>query len=257
MLRNMRRIFIGAVIAIDTFVFATIAIVGCLLIPNGNPLIWCGRPWARIILLACGTRVRVMGRERIPRGKPVIYITNHQSHLDVVALVQVLPGQFRAIAKKELFSIPVFGWAIWLAGFVRIDRTDREKAFRSLDVAAARIRRGRSMLVFAEGTRSPDGRLLPFKKGGFVLAIRSGVPIVPISISGSRAVLSKNSRDVRKGVIDVVIGDPIDSSAFTMDSKDDLIALVRRAVEAGFTDLRALDVAHGNEKKSPRPAGGV
>ena len=253
----MRRIVIGAVIAIDTLVFATIAIVGCLVIPNGNPLIWCARPWARIILLACGTSVRVAGREKIPRDRPVIYITNHQSHLDVVALIQALPGQFRAIAKKELFSIPVFGWAIWLAGFIRIDRTDREKAFRSLDIAAGKIRSGRSILVFAEGTRSQDGRLLPFKKGGFVLAIRSGVPIVPISISGSRAILSKNSRDVRKGIIDVVIGDPVDSTAFTMESKDELIAIVRRAVEAGFTDLKPLDESVDGENRSPRPAGGV
>jgi len=257
MLPRMRRILIGAVIVIDTIVFATFAIVGCLLIPNGNPLIWCARPWARIILLACGAKVRVTGRGRIPHARPVIYITNHLSNLDVVALIRALPGQYRAIAKKELFSIPIFGWAIWLAGFIRIDRADREKAFKSLDIAAERIRRGRSILVFAEGTRSPDGRLLPFKKGGFVIAIRSGVPIVPISISGSRAILSKNSRDVRKGFIDVVIGEPIDSSAFTMDTKDELIALVRRAVEAGFTDLHALDREPADEKRSTRPAGGV
>lgn len=253
----MRRIVIGAVIAIDTLFFAILAIVGCLLIPNGNPLIWCARPWARIILFACGAKVRVTGQEKIPRGKPVIYVTNHQSHLDVVALIQALPGQFRAIAKKELFSIPVFGWAIWLAGFIRIDRADREKAFKSLDVAAERIRKGRSILVFAEGTRSPDGRLLPFKKGGFVLAVRSGVPIVPISISGSRAVLAKNSRDVRGGMIDVVVGDPIDSSAFTMETKDELVALARQAVEAGFTGLRTLDEERTHEKRSSQPAGGV
>ena len=253
----MRRLLLGIVFVSATAFFATLAILGCLIVPNGNPLIWCARPWARVVLAACGVRVHVAGREKIPPGRPVIYVTNHQSHFDMLALIHALPGQYRAIAKKELFVIPLFGWALWLAGFIRIDRADREKAFRSLDVAAERIRRGRSVLVFAEGTRSPDGRLLPFKKGGFVLAIRGGCPVVPISISGSRAILAPHSLDVRRGTIDVVIGDPIETTGYSMETKEELIARVRAAVQEGFTRLKALDGGIPPVEGSPERARGV
>jgi 1-acyl-sn-glycerol-3-phosphate acyltransferase len=236
----MRRIFLAFVVGVSTFVFGTLAIVGCLLVPNGNPLLWCARPWAATILLASGVRVIARGRESVP-GHPVLYVTNHQSHFDVLALVKALPGQYRIVAKKELFSIPVFGWALWLAGFIRIDRADRDQAIRSLDRAAGRMRRGHSVVMFAEGTRSPDGRLLPFKKGGFVLALSNGFPIVPVTISGSRAVLPKGRRDVRPGVIEVVIGHPVDSSVYA-GRRDDLIAATRAAVEAGFTARHAGDL---------------
>lgn len=236
----MRRLFIGLVVGGSTFIFGTLAILGCLVVPNGNPLLWCARPWASTILMASGVRVRARGRERVPKG-PVLYVTNHQSHYDVLALVKALPGQYRIVAKKELFSIPVFGWALSLAGFIKIDRADRDKAIRSLDRAAGRMRRGHSMVVFIEGTRSEDGRLLPFKKGGFVLALSSGFPIVPVTISGSRAVLSKRGRDVHPGLIDVVIGEPLDTVPF-QGRRDELIALTRAAVEAGFTARHDADL---------------
>ncbi|HKY33210.1 MAG TPA: lysophospholipid acyltransferase family protein [Candidatus Polarisedimenticolia bacterium] len=239
---RMRRLLVLCVLAVSTLVFGLLAIAGCLLIPNGNPLVWCARPWAWTILMASGAPVRVAGRGSIPAG-PVLYVTNHQSHYDVLALIRALPGQYRIIAKKELFSIPVFGWALALAGFVKIDRSDREKAFRSLDEAARRMARGQSIVVFAEGTRSPDGRLLPFKKGGFVLAIASGRPIVPISVSGSRAVLPKGGRSVRPGVIEVTIGDAVPTEGLTLEDRDHLMARVRAAVEAGFTPRHQLDFA--------------
>ena len=229
------------VLVTDTLLFGMLAIVGCLLIPNGNALLWCARPWASLILLASGSRVRVSGRGKIPQNRPVLFVTNHQSLFDVLGLIRALPGQYRIIAKKELFSIPVFGWALSLAGFIKIDRSDREKAFASLDVAAAKIQRGMSVVVFAEGTRSHDGALLPFKKGGFVLALKSRCPIVPVTISGSRAIMSRNSLDIRPGVMDVVIGDPIETTRYSLEKRDDLIAAVRMAVEAGFTDRRVLD----------------
>ena len=237
----MRRFVYGIAIPLYTLLFGTLAILGCLIVPNGNALIWMARPWARAILWTCRTRVRVSGRGKLEGAGPVIYITNHQSHFDVLALIVALPGQYRIIAKKELFSIPVFGWALSLAGFIKIDRSDREKAIRSLDEAARKLDKGMAVVVFAEGTRSIDGSLLPFKKGGFVLAISSRCPIVPISISGSRAVLSRNSLDINGGTIDVVIGEPIPTDSYTLETKERLIAVTRRAVEAGFTDLRRLD----------------
>ena len=238
----MRKLFHGSAIILSTLVFGTLAILFCFLIPNGNPLIWFARPWAGTILAACGTRVRVTGREKLAALGPAVYVTNHQSHFDILALIRALPGQYRVIAKKELFLIPVFGWALALAGFIKIDRSNRERARRSLHVAARRIRSGKSVVVFAEGTRSLDGRLRPFKKGGFILSIESGCPIVPVSISGSRAVLSKNSLDINGGPIDVAIGDPIPTGAYDYDRRDELIARVREAIKEGFTDLRRRDL---------------
>ena len=240
----MRRLLILVTVGAGTLVFGLLAMAGCLVMPNGNPLVWLARPWAAAILLASGVKVRVQGRERIPKG-PVLYVTNHQSHYDVPALVRALPGQYRIVAKKELFAIPVFGWALSLAGFIRIDRSNRESAIRSLDEAGRRMGRGQAVVVFAEGTRSGDGRLLPFKKGGFVMALRSGHPIVPVTISGSRAVLPKGGRTVRPGVIDVVIGEPIPTAGMRMEDRDDLMAATRRAIEAGFTPRHSPDLAGG------------
>ena len=248
----MRRALLATSIGLLTLLLGSLAIIGCLIIPNGNALIWCARPWARGILMVCGTRVRVRGAGAIPSDRAVIYATNHQSLFDVLALVRALPGQYRMIAKKELFAIPVFGWALWLAGFIKIDRSDRERAFQSLDLAAGKIRSGMSVVVFPEGTRSPDGSLQPFKKGGFVLAIQTGCPLVPVSISGSRAVMSKDSLEIRRGVIDVVIGEPIDASRYSFEQRDELIAETRHAIESGFSDLKALDA-----DVTQRPARGV
>lgn len=238
----MRRILLFSAISLYTLIFGLIAIVLMIPIPNGNPLIWCARPWAAMILLTCGVRVRVTENGHRDLGQPAIYITNHQSLFDVLALIRALPGQYRIIAKKELFGIPVFGWALSMAGFIKLDRADRDQARASLGVAAARVRAGRSLVVFAEGTRSPDGRLLPFKKGGFVLAIESGTPVVPISISGSRAVLGKETLDIKRGTIDVVIGAPIATMALTYDDRNALIAKTRLAIENGFTPLHARDL---------------
>lgn len=246
----MRQLLLLCVVAADTLLFGSLAILGCLLVPNGNPLIWCARPWAAVILRLAGVRVRVEGRSRIPKDRPVIYVSNHQSHFDILALIRALPGQYRVVAKKELFAIPVFGWALWLAGFIKIDRSDRDKAFRSLDLAARKIARGRSVLIFAEGTRSRDGSLRPFKKGAFVLAIRSACPIVPVSISGSRAVLPQGSLRIGRGAIDVVIGEPIETAGRAMEEKESLMEAVRLAVESGFTPLKSSD-----REGAPAPEG--
>lgn len=249
----MRKLFHGTAIILFTLVFGSLAILFCILIPNGNPLIWFARPWAASILTVCGTRIRVQGQEHLANLGPAVFITNHQSHFDILGLIRCLPGQYRVIAKKELFRIPVFGWALAIAGFIRIDRSNRDRAIRSLDIAARRIRSGKSVVVFAEGTRSLDGQLRPFKKGGFILAMKSGCPVVPVSISGSRAVLSKNSLDIRGGPIDVVIGEPIDTTNYDYEQRDTLIARVRAAMEAGFTELRRRDLETGTTT-SPRSA---
>ena len=228
----MRRALLAVTVFFSTLVFGTLAILFCLLVPTGNPLLWFARPWARSILAVAGVSVRARGGERLATLGPVLLLTNHQSLFDVLALIVALPGQYRMIAKRELFAIPVFGWAISAAGFIAINRSDREQAFKGLDRAAEAMRRGRSIVIFVEGTRSRDGSLLPFKKGAFILALRSGRPIVPVTISGSRAVLARESLAVRPGPVDVVVGEPITTAGLEIPDRDVLMAVTRRAVEA-------------------------
>jgi 1-acyl-sn-glycerol-3-phosphate acyltransferase len=233
----MRSIWLATALGILTLLLGTVAIVLMVLIPTGSPLFWMARPWARAITWLSGTRVIVSGRDHVPAGGSCVYMSNHQSHFDVLALVIALPGQYRILAKRVLFYIPVMGWAMWLAGFIPVDRSKRDKAIRSIDRAAEMARRGRSILIFAEGTRSEDGRLQPLKKGGFVLAIKAGAPIVPVSITGSREVLPKGGRTVRPGVIRVVIGRPIDTSACTIDAMEGLVERVRESLLAGMKEI--------------------
>jgi 1-acyl-sn-glycerol-3-phosphate acyltransferase len=218
-------------IALLTTVLGTIGILSCVVVPSGNAVIPLARWWARAILGICRVRILVEGASWIRPPGPYLFLSNHQSQFDILAVVVAIPLQFRILAKKELFYIPVFGWVLKLSGFVGIDRGDRDKAIRSLEAAAARLRQGTSLLVYAEGTRSPDGGLLPFKKGGFIMAIQAGVPILPITIHGSRSILPKGSLKIRPGTIRVRVGQPIDPSRFKLEEKEALMREVRAVMQ--------------------------
>src|SRR2546425_4310659 len=204
----------------STAVLGSIGIVLCMLVPGGSALIPLARFWSRLILKTFRVRSRAALHDGLNPRIPCIYVANHQSQFDIPALVVAMPTDFRIVAKRELLYIPIFGWALWLAGFIFIDRTDREKAIRRLERTVRIIRRGVSVVVFAEGTRSPDGRLLPFKKGGFVLALKAGVPIVPVSIRGGRDVLPQGSPRVKPGTIEAVFGAPIPTSTYTLGTQE-------------------------------------
>jgi len=225
-----KALFIG----LYTLVLGTFAILTCLLLPRTKAFIKLARLWSWLTLKILGVRFTAAYHARLAASRPSIYVANHQSQLDIPALVMAMPVDFRFVAKRELLIIPVFGWALWLAGFVLIDRRDRERAIQSLQRAARQVRRGTSFVVFAEGTRSPDGQLLPFKKGGFVLALEAGVPIVPVSIRGGHALLPKGSLRARRGTIEIVFGEPVETSVYTLDTKDSLIEVVRGRIAAGL-----------------------
>lgn len=221
-------------VVIYTLALGSLGILACLLVPGGSALLPLARLWSWLVLRTYRVRWRALFPLAFEASSPCIYVANHQSLFDIPALVLAVKADFRIVAKRELLYIPVFGWALWLAGFIFIDRSDRDKAIRRLEKSVRKIRRGCSIVVFAEGTRSADGRLLPFKKGGFILAIRAAVPIVPVSIRGGREVLPKGSLHVTPGDIEVVFGTPIATSDYTMASKDELIALVRDRIAAGL-----------------------
>jgi 1-acyl-sn-glycerol-3-phosphate acyltransferase len=172
------------------------------------------RLWSPGLLWAGGVKLKVEGLENIPKNQAVIFVSNHQSTADIPVLFSILPLNVRFIAKHVLGYIPFLGWYLHMAGFILINRSDRKKAFLQLESAAKRIRAGTSIIVFPEGTRSPTGEILPFKKGAFSLALKAGVPICPIAIEGSGSLMPKNSWNIHPGPVRVKIGPPVDISSF-------------------------------------------
>ena len=220
-----------AVILVATVACGVPSLVANLLRPGTNATMVFGRLWSRVILRATGARVRYTGLESLLAHQPCIYISNHLSNVDIWALIAVLPVATRFVAKQSLFRIPLFGTIMRTAGFVGIDRQNRGRAIRSLQVAAEKIRAGRPVILFAEGTRSRSGRLAPFKKGPFHLALQAGVPIVPIVIAGSGRVMPPGSMRVVPGPVDVRILPPIDVAPFLPDDLAGLMLAVRAPME--------------------------
>lgn len=184
--------------------------------------------WSRGIYRLAGVRsLRVVGDERLYDGSPWVLMANHQSHLDVACLIDGMQRPISFLTKVELFSIPFFGWSLRRMGHVAIDRKDRDRAFQALAEAGRTVAEGRMVLVFPEGTRSVDGQLQPFKKGGFVMATESGVPIVPIGIAGTREVLPPGYWAVGRSPAVICVGEPIVTSG---RDKDQVMDEVRTAI---------------------------
>jgi len=194
------------------------------------------RAWGWLIIKSCGVRASLSGEDQIVPGGPYIFMANHQGAFDIFVLLACLTVDFKWIAREEIFKIPIIGWAMRAAGYISIDRRGRKKAVRSIERAVARIQEGTSVLVFPEGTRSPDGKIHAFKKGGFTLAVKAGVPIVPISIRGSREVLPRGSLKVTPGEIEVIVGQPIRTDNRSPATRQGLMDDVREAIERGFGD---------------------
>lgn len=197
---------------------------------------WAARTWSSWLLAANGTRVDVEGLEHVALDRPQVIAANHVSWFDVLAIAAVLPKRFRFVAKQELGRVPIFGAAWKAAGHIAVDRSDTQSAIASLERAGALMRADNSaVVIFPEGTRSPDGRLLPFKKGGFMLALVTGTEIVPAAVSGTRAMLPKGSWRVRGGRITLRFGPPIATADYGEEGRDALIAAVRDRI-AALTD---------------------
>lgn len=193
---------------------------------------WPGRSWAKAICLAAFMRLRVHGTENLEPGANYVFACNHTSALDIIALFLVLPKNFRWLAKKELFEIPVFGPAMRRSGYIPIDRSNNRAALASLGRAAERIKDGASVLLFPEGTRTSGGTLLPFKSGGLSLAIRSRRPVAPMAIVGADKALAPKSKLLSPGVIDIYFGKPIPVDGLKMGDRDQLAQEVRAQVKA-------------------------
>ena len=230
----IRTLYITIWVGFVTLVLGVLVIVLSFFVRSGSPMHKIAQFWAKSILLVSRIKVSVKGLSDIDLAGPYIYMPNHQSNFDIPVLLGHLSVQFRWLAKAELFKIPIFGHAMRKAGYISIDRYHRESAFESLKVAAETIKGGKSVLIFPEGTRSRDGKIRSFKKGGFVLAIDSGVPIVPVVIKGTYAIMTKGKFRVNQGHVSMVIHKPIDTSAYTRETKEALMENVRRVICDGF-----------------------
>lgn len=200
-------------------------------------------PWAKITLWASGIKVRALGVENINPHISRIYMTNHQSYFDIFALLAFLPVHFKFILKEELMRIPLFGISMRRAGYIGIKRDDPREAIQSLQKANNTLKGGASVVIFPEGTRSPDGRLQSFKRGGFKLALRSGCDIVPVTIRDSYRIVPKGSFKINKGSFDICFGKPISAKGYTSKDIPQLMEKVREAIRdqmrnEGLGDIR-------------------
>ncbi|KAF0216992.1 MAG: 1-acyl-sn-glycerol-3-phosphate [Geobacteraceae bacterium] len=217
-----------------TFLLAASAIIFTLIDPTGRIYHRHAKIWSWVSLRLAGVKVEVAGRERIPAGEPVIFMSNHQGNFDILSLYIAIPRQFAWLAKEELFKIAVFGHSMGRAGYIPLDRSDGRSALKSIDAAAAKIKSGHSVVVFPEGTRTKDGTLLPFRRGGFLLAAKAGVPIVPVTINGSISINPKNRIELYPGVIRIRFADPIPATGTSGKQRDLLMEQVKTAIEAGL-----------------------
>jgi 1-acyl-sn-glycerol-3-phosphate acyltransferase len=224
----MRIVIVALAGLVMTAVLAPVVIVARLLGAKEGPrsiYAWATRTWAGSVLTAAGVRARIHNPERLSSESGAVYISNHVSWFDVFVLAAELP-RYSFIAKSELRKIPLFGYGAEAAGIVFLDRDNRKAAFESYKVAAKEVERGRSIVVFPEGTRGRDYHLRPFKKGPFVLAIASQRPIIPTIVHGSREVMAKGSFRIRRGVIDVHFLDPVDTKGLDYDDRAELMMRV-------------------------------
>lgn len=192
----------------------------------------CARWWCRIVAWTIGARIHVHGVDNVSPDRAYVYVANHSSLIDTPALFAYLPYQFKIMAKRELFYVPFLGWHLWSSGNFPIDRRDARKTAKSLRSVVDGIRAGKSLAVFPEGTRTPDGTLQEFKQGAFKIAIRAGVPVVPVTIRGTFRLLPKTTLAPRPGRVDVFIGEPIDTSVYGEKRLSELIEATKAAIQA-------------------------
>jgi len=192
------------------------------------------RAGARWALFLAGGHLTILGREKIRPDQNYIFMPNHQSNVDPVAAFLSIPRDMKAIAKKEFFKVPLLGMACRMERFIPVDRRNHESAVQSVEQAVRQLRAGDSFLIYPEGTRTKTGMMGEFRKGAFIAAIRSKVPVVPVTLEGCYDMMRKGEFKIRPGRIKVVFHDPIDVSNYSLDDRDALIERVRSSIASGL-----------------------
>ena len=229
----IRTLFVALFLSLYILVVGPPLLLYTLISRNPDPLYWCGINGLMFFVRAAGVRVRVSGLERIPPGV-CLFAANHTSSADAPAVVGAIPRRIAILLKESLFRYPIVGAAFRLARFIPVDRRLYDSALEILEKAVQELRSGQSFLIYPEGTRSPDGRLQKFKKGAVVMAIKAGVPIVPVACSGAHRVMEKRSLVMHPGEILVEFLNPIDSTTFTLEQREDLNQRLHHELATGL-----------------------
>ena len=230
----IRTVFVWFCIVVAGAILGSLCIICYPLNPSGRLNHHFARLWGNIALWANRVKVRVEGLQHIPGQGPYVFMSNHQGSYDIFALLGHLPFQFKWLAKKEMLSIPILGLAMKATGYIFIDRGGTRETVKAMNEAAEKIHQGMSVVIFPEGSRSPDGSIQPFKKGGFTLAIKSKVPIVPIAITGSREIIAKGKLRVYPGSISIRIDRPIKTEGCTVKDREVLMAQIHDIILNNF-----------------------
>ena len=231
----IRSLFVLLYVSLALILVLPWLILWTLLTKNPDTLYWTSMKAVRLLLRIIGIRVHVEGLENIPPGV-CIFAANHISAIDPMTFIPVIPRRVALLVKKELFLVPLLSAGMRVAQFVEVDRSNRDSAAASVDAAIRRLKQGLSFAVYAEGTRSPDGRLQPFKKGTFVMAIAAGVSVVPVSIVGAQKLMPKGGLAIRGGDVTVRFGPAVDASEYSPDRRASLLARVHALVAAGLPE---------------------
>ena len=223
MIKSFIKIFF---IIIVTIIWSTIVIIVTPINYKGKITDFVIKIWAKHVLAISFIKVKTVGIENIKDNQNYIYIVNHSSWFDILISLVAIPGSIKFVSKKQVFYIPIFGWAMWMAGYISIDRSRGIKAMRSIEKSAAKIRNGISVIMFPDGTRSKDGSIQPFKRGAFLLAAKTKVPIIPVTINGAEKVLPKDTLRLSGGTVEIVFDEQIPT--IDIKSKDDELKLLEK-----------------------------
>ncbi len=226
-------VFVDPLIIFSTFFFGVISLVASPFDRSGAFMMKTARVWARSLLAIAGVRVKVEGLENLTPGQAYVFASNHLSYMDTPVILTHIPADFRFMAKDGLFKIPLLGTHLGQAGHIPVPREDPRAAVKTMSVAANSIRtRNISLLIFPEGGRSHDGVLQPFKDGAAYIAIKAGVPVVPLGISGTREILAMHSATFHRGHVTLRIGEPIPTEGLTLHDRKSVTDSVRKTVVA-------------------------
>ena len=231
MLATLRTVLISIpLVSLYTIVCGAVSIVLGMFFRSGNPSHWLARLWSWLILTTCGVKVSLSGLENLERNRNYIFAANHQSIYDIPILFTWLPFSFRILYKEALNRVPFMGWHLFFCGHISVDRSNPVRARESLERAAKRIRQGISVMIFPEGTRNANGSIDRFKQGSFLLAIKSGVPVVPVTISESWRIMKRGEVTVHPGTVRVHVASPVSVEDLGEDAAIKLAREVRETV---------------------------
>jgi 1-acyl-sn-glycerol-3-phosphate acyltransferase len=233
-LRALRSAAVWIGIVLATVAFGLPAIVAAFVPPRGEWFLRFARGWARTILFFSGVRVTVLHSRRLEGDRGYVVAANHESYCDILVLLASLPLSVRFLAKRSIFRVPVLGWSIRAAGFVPVDRGNRARSVATVEAALKLLETGRSLVIFPEETRTRTGELLPFKSGAALLALRSGFPLLPVGIAGTRRVLPRGSLRTSPGRVCLSIGAPIEVAGRSARERNDVTRQLRQSI----SDLR-------------------